>query len=430
MPARRRTGAQVSVIIPTYNRAELLRGSLAALAAQQPPDGGGFEVIVADDGSADETRSVVRDFEHRLDLGYWFQEDRGFRAAAARNAGARLASAPVLVFLDAGVRPGAGFVRAHLAAHSAPPAGQTRAVVGYTYGYRPDADPLPRSATGLPRTPEEIVRRHGHQIGFQDVRHLAFERFGFDLGTAVVPWQWFWSLNCSVRAADFWEVGGFDEDFRSWGGEDLDLGYRLHRRGTAFTVSRDAWALDTPHERSVEDDLSSGAENVLMMARKHPEPVTELLWAWFAEPRDHFEISHDWNVEDEYLLVLRAAEQARGSVVTNELAALRELPAGTRVAVFGCGPVLPEGLPSAELFDFDGSLAGPSPSGGRVRHALGVRTPLADQSVDHVLVTSRLSGVWDRWGNWILDEAHRIGRHVDTRWLAADKVRTATEALL
>lgn len=408
-----RRGVQVSVIIPTYNRAELLRASLTALAAQHPPDEGGFEVIIADDGSADGTRSVVEDFRSRLTLGYQFQEDRGFRAAAARNAGARLASGPVLVFLDSGIRPGPRFVRAHLAAHAAAPTGQTLAVAGYTYGYRPDADQLPGFGAGSSApTPEETVRRYGHLPGFQDVRHLAFERFDFDLGATLVPWQWFWSLNCSVQAANFWAVGGFDEDFRSWGGEDTDLGYRLHRGGTAFTVSKDAWALDTPHERSVGDDLTSGADNVLMMARKHPEPVTELLWAWFAKPSGHFEISHDWNLEDEYRLVLRAAEDARGRDAAPELAALRSLPAGTRVAVFGCGSSFPEGLPRAELFDFDETVAGSRHPGGVVRHGLGIRTPLADQSVDHVLITSRLSGVWDRWGAWILGEAHRIGRQV------------------
>src|SRR5262249_51630862 len=109
---------------------------------------------------------------------------------------------------------------------------------------------------------------------------------------------------------------------------------------------------------------------------------------------------------------LRAAEVARGRDVAPELAALRSLPAGTRVAVFGCGPSFPGGLPRAELFDFDESVAGARHPGGVVRHGLGIRTPLADQSVDHVLIPSRLSGVWDRWGTWILKEAHRIGRHV------------------
>ena len=40
-------------------------------------------------------------------------------------------------------------------------------------------------------------------------------------------------------------------------------------------------------------------------------------------------------------------------------------------------------------------------------------TVLADQSVDYVIVTSRLSGLWERWGEAVRAEAHRIGRTVD-----------------
>ncbi|MFJ2172408.1 glycosyltransferase [Streptomyces sp. NPDC087851] len=405
-------GPLAAVVVPTYDRAELLRGTLEALAAQRPPDGGGFEVVVADDGSTDGTRAVVGEFTDRLTVRYGFQPDRGFRAAAARNLGARLASAPVLVFLDAGVRPGPDFVRAHLTAQ----AGGPRAVAGYTYGYRPDTD-QPDGPAVDPRAlaPAELVRRHGGSDALRDVRHLAFERFGFDLTTAVVPWQWFWSVNCSVGAADFWAAGGFDEDFRTWGGEDLDLGYRLHRGGTAFTVSREAWALDTPHERSLGDDLASNAANIAMLADKHPEPVTELLWAFFARPGDRFVIHHDWNVEDEYRQVLEVADRTRGADVAAELAPLRGLSDDSRVVVLGCGADPPGKLAAGvRLFDFDSRFTGPASPGGRVGHGLGVRIPLADGSVDRVLITSRLSGLWDRWGPHILTEARRVGARVDT----------------
>jgi glycosyltransferase involved in cell wall biosynthesis len=396
----------VSVVVPTYDRAGLLRGTLTALAAQQPPPGGRFEVVVSDDGSTDGTREVVAAFTGRLALRYHFQPDRGFRAAAARNAGARLAAAPLLVFLDAGVRPGPGFVRAHLTAQAAGP----RAVIGYTYGYRPDADPAagPAGLDGL--EPAEALRRFGDTAALRDARHLAFERFGFDLDRALVPWQWFWSVNCAVPADAFRAVGGFDEDFRSWGGEDLDLGHRLHRAGLPFTVSRAAWALDTPHERSLGDDLASNAANIALLAAKRPEPVTELLWAFFAGLSGEFVISHDWNVEDEYRLVLDAADRVRDLDVTAELAVLREAEDPDRVAVLGCGPVSPGRLPpGAHLFDFDARHTGDG-----VGHLLGVRAPLAPGSVDRVLVTSRLAGLWDRWGAHIRAEAGRLGARIDT----------------
>lgn len=235
-------GPWISVVIPTYNRANLLRGTLEALTAQRMP-AGTVEVIVADDGSSDDTPDVVHDFTRRLALRYHFQPDRGFRAAAARNAGAHLASAPVLVFADSGILPGPDFLSSHLEAHTTGPA----AVIGYTFGYRP-GDPTPGLADALQTTPvAEVVRRYGDAATFLDIRHQAFERFAFDLDRTIVPWQWFWSLNCSVPADAFRAVGGFDESFRSWGGEDLELGFRLFRHGLRFQINQDAWAVDVPH---------------------------------------------------------------------------------------------------------------------------------------------------------------------------------------
>ncbi|MEV4489890.1 glycosyltransferase [Micromonospora coxensis] len=402
----------ISVVVPTYNRAELLRGTLTALAGQRMP-APSYEVVVVDDGSTDDTRDCVHAFTDRLPIRYAYQEDLGFRAAAARNTGARLAGADVLVFVDTGVLPGPDFLAAHLAVHRRP--GPSRAVIGYTYGYRPD-DPTPGLDAALrSHRPEEVVRRYGAAPAFQDARHPTFASSRFDLSRIPLPWQLFWTLNCSVPAADFRAVGGFDEEFRSWGGEDMELGIRLHRRGLAFEVSREAWAVDTPHPRSVTQDVGDNRSNVLTILHKHPEPVTELLWAWFSRHLPRLGDTRAWHVRQELPAIQRAIGRVRTRDVTAELTRLRDdVPPGTRIAVFGCGPTLPADFPPAVLLDFDEQLLRRLPHGSRhqIHHSLGIRTVLPDDAVDVVLITPRMTPLWRRWGRHILAEAHRVGRTV------------------
>lgn len=93
----------VSVVVPYFEQQRSLDLVLAALEQQTYR---AFEVIVADDGSA--TAPLVRS---ALDVTVVSQEDRGFRAAAARNLGARAASGDVLCFLDADTVPEPGTSR-------------------------------------------------------------------------------------------------------------------------------------------------------------------------------------------------------------------------------------------------------------------------------------------------------------------------------
>ena len=108
------------MVIPTYNRAPLLRATLASLVGQRTA--ASFEVIVADDGSADDSAQVVAGFRDRLTIDYARQKDRGYRVAAARNIGAAMAKAPILVFLDSGTLAGPDFLSGHLRRHSRAPA--------------------------------------------------------------------------------------------------------------------------------------------------------------------------------------------------------------------------------------------------------------------------------------------------------------------
>jgi GT2 family glycosyltransferase len=395
----------------------MLRHTLETLAAQRFPRDE-FEVVVADDGSTDTTPAVVRSFETALRLRYHFQEDLGFRAAATRNAGAWLASAPVLVFMDTGTLAGPDFVRTHLAAHQAAHAsGPRRAVIGETYGYRPH-DPAPGLAEAIVRcAPEEVLRRYRDVPSFQDWRNDELAALDFDLSRRAVPWLMFWSTNISMPAADFAAVGGFDEDFRSWGAEDLELGFKLAQRGLELVYDRNAWAVETPHERDHVANVASNQRNALLFLTKHREPAAEVLWAMFM--RDVL-----WPVEYAYRDLLDWTRQAPRTVHDELARAVRGLPDGTRVAVFGCGDELPADLPEGSVvMDFDRELLDKATAGGQHEghHAIGLRTPVPPDSVDVVVITSRLSGLWAEWSGELSAEARRIGRGVRGPLLTADR---------
>jgi len=86
----------VSVVIPAYNAAEFVGGAIESVLAQTTDD---FEVIVVDDGSADQTAGAVRPYLSDSRVHYVYQSNRGL--PGARNAGAKVSTGEYLAFLDA-----------------------------------------------------------------------------------------------------------------------------------------------------------------------------------------------------------------------------------------------------------------------------------------------------------------------------------------
>jgi glycosyltransferase involved in cell wall biosynthesis len=89
----------VSIIIPTYNRQELLLKSVESCLAQ---DGADLEIIIVDDGSSDQTQAIVKAYLEGewkdCNIHYMFQDNAG--ASAARNHGLNLAKGKYIQFLD------------------------------------------------------------------------------------------------------------------------------------------------------------------------------------------------------------------------------------------------------------------------------------------------------------------------------------------
>ncbi|MEU4768526.1 glycosyltransferase [Actinosynnema sp. NPDC023794] len=391
----------MTVVIPTYNRQDMLRETLGNLARQTMPVDD-FEVVVSDDGSSDETRAVVEEASRKLRIKYHFQPDEGYRVALARNAGARLASAPLLVFLDTGVYVGPSFLDEHVAAHAG---GDRLVVVGYTWGYDFENEPVAGLAEAVAEVlPEDVVARFSGDEAFYDARHAAFAKAGFDLGSMVAPWVLLWALNFSVRTEDYWRVDGFDDGMSGWGLEDIDMGFRLFKAGLRFQLSRTAWAVHAPHERSaVADALASTMLNMHRMMARFPEPATELAWNLLNNDDDLLDVDEHCRFLNEW------TDQAKSVDVAAEVAELLPLLPPGRLVVFGAGRHLPDELADAVTLDFDADAVREL---GATYHAIGIRTPLPDKAVDVVVLTSRLAGLWPRWSAEILAEAARVGGSV------------------
>ena len=83
----------VSVILPTHNRAHLLKRAVVSVLCQLSEQD---ELIVVDDGSTDNTREVLDEFKDRIR----YVRTPGLGAGAARNTGVRKASNPLVAFID------------------------------------------------------------------------------------------------------------------------------------------------------------------------------------------------------------------------------------------------------------------------------------------------------------------------------------------
>ena len=110
------TNPQISVIIPTFNRAEILGRTLESLL-RQSLSCDRFEVVVVDDGSEDDTARVVEDFccEDGPQIRYYFQ-DQQFKGAAS-NLGIQKSRAPLILMLDSDIVASSCLVEKHLQLH-------------------------------------------------------------------------------------------------------------------------------------------------------------------------------------------------------------------------------------------------------------------------------------------------------------------------
>jgi glycosyltransferase involved in cell wall biosynthesis len=216
----------ISVIVTTYNREDALDAALRALAHQSDKN---FEIVIADDGSREETIRVVESWRSRLtvDLKHVRHEHRGFRGGEIRNRGIRASAGEVCIFLDGDCLAAADFVAAHR---------QLKEPGWFVTGNR----------ILLSRELTDAVLAKGLTAETWNFTALLCERLRGGVNrlmpTLRLPlgplrkrqrdnWRGAQTCNLAVARRDLDRIDGFDSAYTGWGLEDSDLVVRLLHAG-------------------------------------------------------------------------------------------------------------------------------------------------------------------------------------------------------
>ena len=217
---------RISVIVTTYNRPDALHLVLLALSQQtQLPD----QVIVADDGSTDETRLLIDQLQNQLNypLQHVWQKDEGFQAAKIRNKATLCANNNYLIFLDGDCVPFPDFIKKHRTLaepHWFVSGHRLLLEKKFTQKILQELSPIYN---------DSALQWLLHYFQGQSNRLFPLLRIRLNKLRKLQTkhWQGVKSCNLGLWKEDLLNVNGFDESFIGWGYEDSDLVIRLIRAG-------------------------------------------------------------------------------------------------------------------------------------------------------------------------------------------------------
>jgi glycosyltransferase involved in cell wall biosynthesis len=245
---------KIAVIITTYNRPDALQAVLDGYAAQ---DAANFELLVADDGSGAATRRLVEDFATHVHfpVRHIWQEDRGFRAGAARNRALAATIADYVVFTDGDCIPPPFFVSRHrdLAEPGFFLSGN-RILLGPDFTAKVLRQRLALHKWSTLHWLSAWLRRDVN-------RALPLIHLPDGAWRKRQPRRWEGVKTCNLSGwrDDLLRVNGFDERYSGWGLEDSDIVIRLLRAGVSHKSAR--FGAPVFHLWHAENDRTQLEEN-------------------------------------------------------------------------------------------------------------------------------------------------------------------------
>jgi glycosyltransferase involved in cell wall biosynthesis len=268
-----------SFVIPTYNKKKPLKKTLEALNDLSGYNRENYEVVLVDDGSPGQVFKYIKGINRNYRLNYIYLQrcDLSCRSRA-RNYGISAARGKYIVFIDDDIVINSDYLKEadryfcfsdNLVIHGLR--------LHWPSELIQDTDIRELSRTACRDADTNVL----------DVRHMVCNSLSYNLAAHKYPWLMTFSSNLVVPRKLLLEINGFDENFKQWGGEDAELGYRLLKAGAAFVLNTKLRAFHQSHPTAPkgESNLDYLVEKCKDVFKNiAPETLFALYDIWLKKP--------------------------------------------------------------------------------------------------------------------------------------------------
>lgn len=332
------------------------------------------ELFIVDDHSNEAVRALLERY-NGTNVKVLTPKTKGNRSAN-RNLAADMSSGELLLFVDGDV----------LLANDS-----IELVKSFDYS---GISGLCGSVAAMRMTPEAIsIATHNYfdEINIDSINfdswHKLFPDFRND--KIILAWNHFYTAFSIIPREAFYNAGGFDESFIGWGGEDIDLGYRLLKQGKLL-ISRDIRAVHIPHSRNIPQEELNGRRNMYKMLEKYRNRDMEELISFALTP---------YITEGINSVLARLRTVNENNVVT---------PGSNRVMVYYAASAQ---NPNGKIVYYDDNRE-------RVEEYLGVALPFSDCYFEAVMTTTAIFDYPEGLATRILQELLRVSKKLEITKLA------------
>jgi hypothetical protein len=358
---------------------------LASLA-EQAIDRSRFEVVVGALENSPEYTATCQEFAPHLNL-ISVMTDAEWNCSQARNMALHYARGDVIVFLDADMALPPGCLKSLEDRYYSGKA--DKCVLGQMVGYDNLTDEAAGTADSVPYSHyREVLANLEATPGMR-----VDQRWCFD--PIVLPWTMVWTSFVAIPSAVIREHGLlFDENFRGWGGEDQEWGYRVGATGIPIVRAEGVCGLHLPHVRDVKANLTTFEANKHYFLAKWPSLDVELYRAFGS-----------WEANRRYADITREVAEATAGdgtlgVAVGIVEGAQTMVLGT--VLDGAGRFRDAGV--QKIFD-DGPAT-------KVLPLIGLSLPFQDDSIKECRVLPPVLRLSGRYREAVLREAERVSCNV------------------